>query len=144
MPPAPTVARFHAAVLAALGTAVGFRGEAARMEGLALGLLREAGCRMLLIGELHNLLAATAQRQRELLNLMRFLGNELGIPLVCLGTRDAYLAVRSDDQLENRFHPLPLPPGRTMRSSAGCWRASRRCCPCASRPSSGRRRCASW
>jgi hypothetical protein len=110
MPPAPTVARFHAAVLAALGTAVGFRGEAARMEGLALGLLREAGCRMLLIDELHNLLAATAQRQRELLNLMRFLGNELGIPLVCLGTRDAYLAIRSDDQLENRFHPLPLPP----------------------------------
>jgi hypothetical protein len=110
MPAAPTVARFHAAILAALGTAVGFRGEADRMEGLTLGLLREAGCRMLLIDELHNLLAATAQRQRELLNLPRFLGNELGIPLVCLGTKDAYLAIRSDDQLENRFHPFLLPP----------------------------------
>jgi len=27
-----------------------------------------------------------------------------------LGIRDAYLAIRSDDQLENRFHPLLLPP----------------------------------
>ena len=26
-----------------------------------------------------------------------------------MGTRDAYLAIRGDDQLENRFHPLLLP-----------------------------------
>lgn len=28
---------------------------------------------------------------------------------VVTGIRDAYLAIRSDDQLENRFHPLLLP-----------------------------------
>jgi hypothetical protein len=43
------------------------------------------------------------------LNLIRFLGNELRIPLVGVGTRDAYLAIRSDDQLENRFEPYTLP-----------------------------------
>jgi hypothetical protein len=43
------------------------------------------------------------------LNLLRFLGNELKIPLVGVGTRDAYLAIRSDDQLENRFEPFVLP-----------------------------------
>jgi hypothetical protein len=37
------------------------------------------------------------------------LGNELRIPLTGVGTRDAYLAIRSDDQLENRFAPLTLP-----------------------------------
>jgi hypothetical protein len=42
--------------------------------------------------------------------LLRYLGNELRIPLVCLGTREAYLAIRSDDQLENRFEPFLLPP----------------------------------
>ena len=26
-----------------------------------------------------------------------------------VGTREAYLAIRTDDQLENRFEPLPLP-----------------------------------
>ena len=72
-------------------------------------LLRQVGCRMLVLDELHNLLAAPTQRQRELLNLLRYLGNELRIPLACLGTREAYLAIRSDDQLENRFEPLLLP-----------------------------------
>jgi hypothetical protein len=28
---------------------------------------------------------------------------------VCVGTKDAYLAIRSDPQLENRFEPFPLP-----------------------------------
>jgi hypothetical protein len=37
------------------------------------------------------------------------LGNELRIPLVGAGTREAYLAIRSDDQLENRVAPLTLP-----------------------------------
>jgi hypothetical protein len=44
-----------------------------------------------------------------LLNLLRYLGNELCIPLTCLGTREAYLAIRTDDQLENRFEPFLLP-----------------------------------
>ena len=64
---------------------------------------------MLVIDELHNLLAAPNPRQRELLNLLRYLGNELRIPLACLGTREAYLAIRTDDQLENRFEPFLLP-----------------------------------
>ena len=64
---------------------------------------------MLVIDELHNLLAASNPRQRELLNLLRYLGNELRIPLACLGTREAYLAIRTDDQLENRFEPFLLP-----------------------------------
>jgi hypothetical protein len=37
------------------------------------------------------------------------LGNELRIPIIGVGTREAYLAVRSDDQLENRFEPIVLP-----------------------------------
>ena len=41
-----------------------------------------------------------------MLNLLRYLGNELRIPLTCLGTREAYLAIRTDDQLENRFEPF--------------------------------------
>lgn len=58
---------------------------------------------MLVIDELHNILAGTSVRRREFLNLLRFLGNKLRILLVGVGTRDAYFAIRSDDQLENRF-----------------------------------------
>jgi hypothetical protein len=34
---------------------------------------------------------------------------ESRIPLVGVGTREAYLAIRADDQLENRFEPFRLP-----------------------------------
>ena len=109
MPAEPTVARFFGALLAALHTPVGDHGSSHRKEIFALRLLREVGTRLLIIDEVHNLLAATARRQRELLSLLRYLGNELRIPIACLGTRDAYLAIRTDDQLENRFHPFLLP-----------------------------------
>jgi hypothetical protein len=31
------------------------------------------------------------------------------VPIVGVGTREASLAIRSDDQLENRFEPVILP-----------------------------------
>jgi type II secretory pathway predicted ATPase ExeA len=109
MPSDPSVSRFYAALLAALGAPLRPRQQVAEMERLALALLRRVGVRMLVIDELHNVLAGRDQSRREFLNLLRFLGNELRIPLVGVGTREAYLAVRSDDQLENRFEPISLP-----------------------------------
>src|SRR4051794_19787543 len=109
-PPSPTVGRLYSSILAALGVPGGLHSRPASPEITVLRLLRQVGCRILVIDELHNLLAAPIPRQRELLNLLRYLGNELRIPLVCLGTREAYLAIRSDDQLENRFEPFLLPP----------------------------------
>jgi hypothetical protein len=109
MPAEATANRLHTALLVALGTPVGFYGRHDVREALTLRLMRTVGVRMLIIDEVHNLLGATARRQRELLNLLRFIGNDLRIPIVCLGIREAYLAIRSDDQLENRFHPLLLP-----------------------------------
>ena len=109
MPSDPSVSRFYAALLAALGAPLRPRQQVAELERLALSLLRRVGVRMLVIDELHNVLAGRDQSRREFLNLLRFLGNELRIPLVGVGTREAYLAVRSDDQLENRFEPISVP-----------------------------------
>lgn len=109
MPPEATNNRFYTALLTALGTPVGFFGHHNMRETLSLQLMRTVGVRMLIIDEVHNLLDATPRRQREMLNLLRYIGNDLRIPIVCLGIREAYLAIRSDDQLENRFHPVLLP-----------------------------------
>ena len=109
MPSEPSVARFYVALLAALGAPLRLHQRLPELEQLALSLLRSVGVRMLVIDELHNLLAGQSNNRREFLNLLRFLGNELRIPLVGVGTRDAYLAIRSDDQLENRFAPIVLP-----------------------------------
>jgi hypothetical protein len=110
MPSDPSVGRFYTALLAALGAPLRpVRSRLADLEQLVLRLLRAAGVRTLVIDELHNILGGRADQCREFLNLLRFLGNELKIPLVGVGIRDAYLAIRSDDQLENRFAPLTLP-----------------------------------
>ncbi|MGH3573444.1 MAG: TniB family NTP-binding protein [Pseudonocardiaceae bacterium] len=109
MPSDPSVSRFYAALLAAIGAPLRPRQRLAELEHLALGLLRRVGVRVLVIDELHNMLAGRDAGRREFLNLLRFLGNELRIPLVGVGTRDAYLAIASDDQLENRFEPIVLP-----------------------------------
>jgi hypothetical protein len=92
-----------------------------------LRLLRAAGVRLLVIDELHNVLGGRGDTRREFLNLLRFLGNELRIPLVGVGIRDAYLAIRADDQLENRFVPLTLPrwePDRDTCSPLASFAAS--------------------
>jgi hypothetical protein len=109
MPSEPSVTRFYVALLAAMGAPLRPRQRLPEMEQLALSLLRRVGVRVLIIDELHNVLAGNSVSRREFLNLLRFLGNELRIPLVGVGTREAYLAIRSDDQLENRFEPIMLP-----------------------------------
>lgn len=109
MPSEPSVLRFYVALVAALGAPLQPRRRLADVEQVALKLLRSTGVRMLVIDELHNVLAGQGNSRREFLNLLRFLGNELRIPIVGVGTREAYLAVRSDDQLENRFEPVALP-----------------------------------
>ena len=110
MPSDPSVGRFYTALLAATGAPLPARQyRLADLEQVALRVLRAAGVQVLVIDELHNVLSGRGDRRREFLNLLRFLGNELRIPLVGAGTREAYLAVRSDDQLENRFAPFPLP-----------------------------------
>ncbi len=109
MPSEPSIPRFYTALLAALGAPTGPRRRVPELEQLALTVLRSVGVRILVIDELHNVLAGRADVRREFLNLLRFLGNELHIPLVGVGTREAYMAIRSDDQLENRFEPMTLP-----------------------------------
>ncbi len=109
MPSEPSVTRFYTALLAALGAPLRTRYRIAELEQLVLRLLRAASVRVLVIDELHNVLGGRSDTRREFLNLLRFLGNELRIPLVGVGIRDAYLAIRADDQLENRFQPFTLP-----------------------------------
>lgn len=109
MPTEPSVRRFYASILGALNAPISFALPGERLERHTLDLLRAVGARMLIVDELHNLLAGTHRRRAEFLNMLRFLGNTLRIPIVGLGTKQAQIAVRSDDQLENRFEPLPLP-----------------------------------
>lgn len=109
MPSGPDEGRFFGAILDALGMPFGPRDRIATKQEAAVRLMRATKVRLLVIDELHNLLSGTAMQQRRLLNVLRWLGNELQIPLVGVGTAEALRAIRSDEQLVNRFEPWPLP-----------------------------------
>lgn len=129
MPPNPSPPRFYAAILAALGAPqlTRPRTQIDQREQVTLDLLLRVGVKILVIDELHNMLAGRSDTRREFLNALRFIGNQLRIPLVGVGTQEAYLAIRSDEQLENRFEPFTLPtwqPGDAARSLLASFAAS--------------------
>jgi hypothetical protein len=108
MPSNPSVRRFYSTLLNALGAPITYS-TTAQYETIAIKLMKATEVKVLIIDELHNLLAGNNNVQREFLNVLRFIGNTMRIPIVGVGIKDAYLAIRSDDQLENRFEPFILP-----------------------------------
>src|SRR5258708_143427 len=112
MPPVPDERRFFAAISTALGAPDRGNDRVALMQNVAIALMRATNVEMLIIDEVHNMLSGTRDQQRRFLNLLRWLGNELQIPLVAVGTVEALRAIQSDDQLASRFTPFPLLPWR--------------------------------
>lgn len=108
MPSDPSPGRFYTALLRAINMPyLNYRVPAA-IEQTVLRILGSIGTRVLIIDEIHNLLSGSNSKQQEFLNLLRFIGNELRLSIVAVGIKDAYLAIRTDSQLENRFEPMVL------------------------------------
>jgi type II secretory pathway predicted ATPase ExeA len=112
MSPGPDERRFFGAILDAINFPYLPTESVAKRQDSAMRLMRSSRVDLLIIDEIHNLLSGSRLQQRRLLNLLRWLGNELQIPLVAVGTQDALHAIQSDDQLANRFTPIGLPPWR--------------------------------
>lgn len=102
--------RFYNAILEELPVYKGSQTARADVkEQHVLRAMRDCGIRMLIIDEFHNLLNAPTQKQNNFRRIIRMLGNQLMIPIVALGTRDAFSAISSDPQLANRFQVVSLP-----------------------------------
>jgi hypothetical protein len=85
---------------------------------------------MLVIDEIHSVLAGTFREQRIVLNAIRFLANDLRIPLVCVGTHEAKQALMTDQQLADRFEAWECRRGKTIQRSSSCWPVLQRSCRC--------------
>ena len=109
-PPGPDEGRFYNAILEALFAPYNPRERAAHKQVQVLRILKGVGLRMLIIDEVHNVLIGPVNKQRQFLNVLKYLGNDLQIPLVGLGTKEALRAIQADPQLANRFEPAALPP----------------------------------
>ena len=97
MPSDLIIKRFYSAIIGALGSPIKIYPSTIQSEQMALKLLRITQVKVLIIDELHNILAGNTSKQQEFLNILRFLGNELQLPIVGVCIKDAYLAIRSDD-----------------------------------------------
>jgi hypothetical protein len=109
MPAAPTERRFYGQLLLALNAPYRPGDRLAAVEFTALTLLRQVGPKIIVVDEVHNLLAGSAREQRASLNLLKFLSNQVPCSIVALGTRDALAAVQTDPQIASRFPELELP-----------------------------------
>lgn len=107
-PPVPDEARFYNSILEKLRAPYRVQASTSSKHIQVMHLLTKVGTRMLIVDEIHHLLAGSASRQRQFLNVLKYLGNELKIPLVGVGTVEAIRAIASDPQLANRFEPLVL------------------------------------
>jgi len=72
-------------------------------------LLRTCHTRLLMIDEFHSLLTGSPVKQRETMNALKLLCNELAIPIVGVGTREAVRVLHTDPQHASRFDVVTLP-----------------------------------
>ena len=75
----------------------------------AIHLFRLCHVQMLIIDEFHSMLTGTAFKQRETMNALKLMCNELALPIVGVGTRDAVRTLSTDPQHASRFEVVPLP-----------------------------------
>lgn len=104
--------RFYQAILEGLAAPVWKGHRLVECERQALHLMRATCMRMLVLDELQHCLFGPNHKISEVLNILKHIGNELQIPIVGVGTKEALQVVHSDDQLANRFEPFPLPRWR--------------------------------
>ena len=104
----PGERRFYAELLTLLGAPQRPRADIAQMEQAALRIMEAIGVQVLVIDEVHNILAGTYREQRIVLNTLRFLSNRLQISLVCFGVNEAREAISGDVQLARRFEQFTL------------------------------------
>lgn len=104
----PGERRFYGELLTLMGAPQAPRADIAQMEQAALRIMKAIGVQVLVIDEVHNILAGTYREQRVVLNTLRFLSNRLQISLVCFGVNEAREAIGGDVQLARRFEQFTL------------------------------------
>jgi len=105
----PNERRLFAQILAVLGAPQNPRATIVELERTTVRLLGDLGVQVLVMDEIHNVLAASWREQRVVFNTLRYLSNELKLSLVCFGIMEARQAIKGDVQLARRFDSVSLP-----------------------------------
>ncbi|MDW6002334.1 TniB family NTP-binding protein [Vibrio mangrovi] len=108
-PPVPSESRLYSNILDKMFAPYRPSDSTEKKQFQVIRLVQACNVQMLIIDEIHSILAGNLEKQRVFLSVLRNLGNELKIPIVGLGIKDALRAMKTDPQLDNRFKPVLLP-----------------------------------
>jgi hypothetical protein len=108
-PPEPDEKRFYNLILDRVCAPYRINDRVDKKQQQVIHILQQMQVKLLVIDEIQHVLAGNQTKQRLFLNVLKYLSNELMIPLVCAGVRTAFNAVQNDEQLANRFEPVALP-----------------------------------
>lgn len=111
-PPGPGDTAFYGEILKKLYEEIPARQSADEMRDRACEILQKIEAKVLVIDELHNILAGTSKKQQLMLNAIKYLSNTLKISIIGGGTEDLVRAMLVDGQLSNRFTPEKIPQWR--------------------------------
>lgn len=107
-PPKPTEAGLYTEIIQPLLKRLP-HGTVADKRARTVEILRKVQLKVLILDEMHNMLSLTAPAQREFLNAVKYLTNQLRISIVGVGDDTLISAVSIDAQIQNRFPSEILP-----------------------------------
>ena len=108
-PPKPDISDFYTRILDALMTPYKPTASAAEKYSQIKRLFQQLEVKMLIVDEIHHIIAGSVNRQQEFRNALKSLGNETMVCMVAAGIEDAYNAFNTDPQMSSRFTPEDLP-----------------------------------
>lgn len=108
-PPVPDEGRFYNNILKLLMAPHKTSDRIDKKEHQVRVILENVGTKMLIVDEIHHVLAGSLYKQKSFLNVIKYLGNELQIPIVGIGIKDAEVAINTEPQLANRFERVRIP-----------------------------------
>lgn len=95
-------------ILEALGGPVAVHHRLPDREQIVTRLLTKTHCRLMVLDEMQDILAGTDREQRRVLDGVKYLMNELKLPIVATGTKELAEVFAADKHLAARFTTLEL------------------------------------
>jgi Bacterial TniB protein len=107
-----------------------------------VAILRRVNLGMIIVDEIHHLLAGSYVKQRNCLNVLKYLGNELCVPIVGIGTAEAmpsspigqirlllFVPEQEGRMLPSQKMPAKFRTGYPRCCEVTCWFVERSCTP---------------
>lgn len=109
-PPVPHISMLYTQILRGVGDLKADKGTMSQKLARVLHILPQLRTRMLLLDEIHNVLAGSAKQSEGFLNTLKYLSNQLHLPVVLIGTDSALHVIRTDTQVLSRYPAFTLSP----------------------------------